>query len=195
MGTTIKGFVSKATKGNVSASAFIAAHREFLTTGKVGQVVAPIMQRLATGEVYPTPALHEITKALMDHAISADIAKGKDPAPSTTKPYTATIYNERGKVATRLNEEGEEKVMVQKFDSAHKAEEWCDRRLVNDGGPGWTALVTCNRTGRSDTVDRDLAFGRVNRTRPGAVTNSPKGNSKLSWGMKVSETRTKFSHG
>lgn len=202
MGTTIKGFVSKATKGNVSASAYLAANREFLTTGKVGEIAAPVMARLAAGQVYPTPALQELCKLLMGAAISADIARGEasieraERGEGTTKPYTATVYDDRGAVAVRVTDEGDEKPMTQNFDAINRADEWCERRLVNDGGPGWTAQVRDNRTGKVTEVQRDLAFGRVLKSTGGTVsTGGGGGNGRHAWGMKVSETRPKFSHG
>ena len=195
--TTIKGFVNKAT-GNVSATAFLAAHREFLTKGAVGAAVAPILAKLDAGATYPTPALGEICKVLMDLAISADIAKGEAAMaaePATTAPFTGVVYDDRGEVAVAVNAEGEERPMVQGFPAFSKAEGWCDRRLVADGGPGWKAVVRDNRTGRETPVDRDHAFGRVERRSPSTVTTSNKPAKGFSWGMKVRESHHNFSKG
>lgn len=194
---TEKGFLNKA-GGKVSAAAFLAQHREFLTTGTLASLTSPILAKLDSGEILPTPALGEIKSAVLAHMVAKDIAKGEaraERAERTEKPYTATVYDAEGNVCTRTDAEGEIKALVSNFDDAYKAEGWCDRRLDAEG-PGAYALLVHNGTGRTDRIERDESIGRLyGGRRPSPVMKQQGSGGSLGWKMKAKGDHFHFSRG
>ena len=194
---TEKGFLNKA-GGKVSAAAFLAQHREFLTTGTLASLTSPILAKLDSGEIMPTPALGEIRQAVLAHMVAKDIAKGEaamQREPRTVKPYTATVYDASGNICTRTNEEGEIKDLIQNFDDTVKAEGWCDRRLDAEG-PGAYALIVSNVNGREQRVERDDSIARLyGQRRPGPVMKQQGSSGGLGWKMKAKGDHFHFSRG
>lgn len=74
---TEKGFLHKS-KGSVSAIAFLAAHREFLQTGTLSGLTAPILAKLDSKELMPTPALEEIRKVVFGHMVAKDMLAAQE---------------------------------------------------------------------------------------------------------------------
>lgn len=198
---TPKGFLHKArSKAANSALAFIAAHREFLTTGELGSVTGPILVKLDSKEILPTPALGEIKQAVLGFMVAEQITAGQakleraSEPKASTKVYTATVYTDTGEIATRINAEGETINMVQKFEDYIRAQDWCDRRLALDSGNGWTATIIDNRSQRESKVDRDDAFARFFK-RPKAPTMRQSGTGDGKWRMRAKGDHFHFSRG
>ena len=211
---TEKGFLYKA-KGKISAAAFIAQHREWLVSGTLAPLTTPVLAKLEAGELYPTQALNELCKAVMGHMVARQIVEGetkinREPSAGTsggggartTKPYTATVYDEKGNMQSRMTQdsEGAEKDVDLKlgFDCHYKAQGWCDRRL-DQGGPGWYALIVDNASGRViDRIERAASIGRLYSTRPGsgpAMKKMSKESGGLKWKMKAKGDHFHFSKG
>jgi len=200
---TPKGFLHKAqSKAAHSAAAFIAAHREYLMTGGLSSLTGPILVKLDNREVLPTPALGEIKKAVLGFMVAeqivagqAKIEKATEPrVPRVTKPYTATVYDDKGEIATRVTAEGETVDMVQGFEDYMRAQDWCDRRLALDSGDKWKATIVDNRSQRECNVDRDGAFGRFYK-RPKAPTVKQSGTGDGKWRMRAKGDHFHFSRG
>ena len=210
---TEKGFLHKA-KGKVSATAFIAQHREWLVTGTLAPLTTPVLAKLDSGEIYPTQALGDLCQAVMGHMVARHIFEGEnkiDKAPASTgtgtgtrtgtsKPYTATVYDESGNIQCVLTRDTEdaEKDLVSYFDCHHKAQGWCDRRL-DQGGPGWYATIVDNATGNViERIDRDASLHRLYSKRPGSGVATKKvatASGGLSWRMKAKGDHFHFSKG
>ena len=195
---TEKGFLNKA-KGKVSATAFLAQHREWLTTGTLAQFTTPILAKLDSGDILATPALGEVKVAVMNHLIASQILAAQKSMQAsenraTSKPYTATIYDGMGNVCTRTTDEGEVKELISNFEDFMSAERWSDRRLF-DGAPDWNGVVVHNPSQRTSPVNRDESFGRILKRSKGAVCKKTASSGKLSWGMKVKGDHFNFSRG
>jgi hypothetical protein len=194
---TEKGFLRKATSGKISAAAFIAAHREFLTTGTLASMTAPILAKLDGGEIMPTPALSEINSAVLAHMVAKDILKGEaamNAGPRAVKPYTATVYDAEGNVCTRKTEEGEIKDLIQNFEDTVKAEGWCDRRLDTEA-PDSYALIVNNGNGRVQRVERDASIARLYGGRKPSPVMKQQSSSGGAWKMKCKGDHFHFSKG
>lgn len=188
---TEKGFLHKSGSSKVSAIAFLAAHREYLTNGTIGQMVSPIIAKVDSQELMPTPALTQIRKLVLNHLVAREIleAERKMNAPpgtrKSTKPYRATVYTKDGDIAIKVNDEGEEKDLVQGFDDAVTAEGWIDRRLV-EGENGWFGQIVNETTAYTTNVDRDDSFARVyKRPKKPVMHRQAKSTGSLSFGVKV----------
>lgn len=194
---TEKGFLNKAS-GKLSAAAFIAQHRQFLSTGTLASLTAPILAKLDAREIMPTPALDEIRQAVLTHMIAKDIAKGEaamNAPPRTVKPYTATVYDAGGNVAIRTTEDGEIKELISNFDDTSGAEGWCDRRLDTEG-PGAYALIVHHTTARVMRIERDDSIARLCGTRrPGPVMKQQGSSGGIGWNMKAKGDHFYFSRG
>jgi hypothetical protein len=215
---TVKGFLHKTTtKAAASASAFLEAHREFLSTGDVASVTLPILAKVDAKELMPTPALEAIKKAVFQHMIVKETAKAEahitrlansdpnDPTSSqpNTKTWTATIYNADGEIATKLVQKGEESIeeeLIAYFDHPQEADRWVDRRLF-DSVPGCFGVVNHNTITNkhgdmlSTTITRGDAISRMLSKKPGAVMRQNKPSGTLGWGVKSRPSISKFSHG
>lgn len=202
-----KGWLHKTTtKAAASADGFIKAHREWLETGSLAELTSPILAKIDSRELMPTPGLEALKAVVLGYMIASETAKGeeamrkRDEEPAITKPWTATIYDKDGQIATKINEQGKEVDLFEKFDQPQDAEGWTDRRLF-DGQPDWFGVVQSttmtNKHGEalSTTVLRVDALARMLRKKKGPVMDRPKSTSKLSWGAKVKNSVSKFSHG
>lgn len=203
---TEKGFLFKATtKAANSASAFIQAHREFLTTGKLAKSTFPIIQRIDSGSLYPTPGLEEIKVAVLNHMLNREVEEAKSIIEhqddvQTGKDYVATIFNAKGEVVTYIDTKGEEKEMVNTFDDGEHAKGWCDRRLV-DGAPDWHGEVLHTKITIKGQpwvfmVERLDSIARLLKSKKKPVTTQPKTTtSRLGFGVKAKQDRSSFSRG
>lgn len=195
---TEKGFLHKASgKAAVSAGAFLAQHREWLETGTLASLTAPILARLDAGEIMPTPALGEIRQAVISHMIAREIVKGQRAVEHTakepSKPYLAKVYDAAGNVCTRVGEDGEAKDLVQGFDLSQRAHDWCNRRL-DEQEPGAYALITWQ--GTTMRIERDDAIYRLHGAhRAGPAMKRKPTSAALGWKMKAQGDHFHFSRG
>src|SRR5208282_2142241 len=137
-----KGFLSKATKPNISAAGFLSQHREYMLSGEMSIVLAPIIVKVDTGEIEAIPALDMAATLAMHHINATNILKGQrsiqsqgtgatkvSRSPRKIKDWTAAIYNSEDVIQIRTKENGEEEEMYKEFDKSSEADRWIDRRL------------------------------------------------------------------
>ena len=201
---SIKGWLHKSS-GKVSATAFLAAHREWLLSGDLSPVTSPILVKLDSKEILPTAALMDLRSVLLGHMVAKEAAKAEDdllnPKGGTRKPWLATIYDAKGNIQTRVKEDGSVEDLQKGFDKSSDADRWCDRRLF-DGAPDWFGTVShttlCNKEGDplSTVIMRDDAISRILRQPKDAVMKvKSKTTDKLSFGVKVHNDHSTFSGG
>jgi len=198
---TPKGFLHKTTtKAANSAIAFLTQYREYLTTGEVKEACAPIIAKVDSGELLPTPALKEIQYAVMTHIIVSDSTKADKSAVEpkvkgqTRKAWRSTIYDAAGVVQTRTNGKGEEEDLIQGFDLSQRANEWADRRLF-EGTHGWYAIVEHTVIPNiSSRIERGDSMARILKQPKGpAIQQKGKSTKTLGFGVKAKQTRVTFS--
>jgi hypothetical protein len=188
------------TKAAVSASAFLQQHRDWLMTGEIADLARPILFRLDCGTVMPTPALQEIAAACMGHlmavaALQIEQSIEKAEETKSSKAWTVSVFDETGKIAVRLSDEGEAQELTKSFDLASAADRWADLRLF-EGAAGWYAVITHSSLKVETIVQRDDALARILRTKLSPVCRGgSRSNQKLSFGVKVKEDRSQFSRG
>lgn len=200
---TARGFLAKTnTKAAMSAKGFIDGYREYLLTGEVAYVTAPIVEKLDNGALLPTPALNEIRDAVFAHVLELDrikaeesIEKAGSPSVNSEKHFHVTVIDAAtGMVCMREKEDGTLEKLSKRFSKPQDAERWADRRLF-DGAPSWFAKVTHHDT-PWDIIERDDAIARILKRPRNASTRTVKyGGSSLNFGTKVKETTVKFSQG
>jgi len=204
-----RGFLHKANgKAAIAASGFIAKHKEFLTSGELMPLTAAVLAKVDAGEVLPTPALEEIKVIVYNHMVASIIRQGEEAmerranAPEAkVKPWTATVYNAKGQVCTRLNEEGEEEDLIKGMDLLQRANDWLDSRLV-EGASDWFGTLT-HATMTKDgeplvfTVLRDEAMLRKFpfAKKPVMKAQAKNGSGGLGFSVKVTNDRSTFSRG
>lgn len=195
-----KGFLAKCnSKAGLSVMAFVATHNEYLTKGEVAYATAPIVEKLIAGDMMYTPAMDAIKKAVMDHILNVDSmlseekkaekAEKQGVRSRTTKPFSACIRDGEGNIVR--NDEGKE--LKSTFDLPQRASEWCDRRLFEQTSDCFGEVF--HHGVHYEFVNRDGAIGRILKVGSSAVMKHQKGSSKLSFGTKVKESHSKFSHG
>lgn len=204
---TEKGFLHKCTtKAAASAGAFIEAHRQFLKTGSLATVTEPILAKIDSKELMPTPGLQEIRDVVFAHMMAKEIERAEESLERTNEPripknWCAAIYDKNGSPLTKLK--GEKEIeLVEEFDHPQDADRWVDRRLV-DGEPGCfgvvhhTTLVGKNGDLISSTILRGDAFARVFQKKRQPVLDKPKstGGGGLGFRPKAQQSTAKFSHG
>lgn len=202
-----RGFLHKAKSSKVSAEGFLAAHRSFLETGSLAVLTSPILTKLDSKDILPTPALEEIKNVVLTHMLAKNILaaenKINNPAVAkTNKNWTATIYDSTGSVQVHVNEKtGDEEELIKNFDHASEADDWSDRKLF-DGSAGWYGVVVSNKIltkegeALSSIILRDDAIARIMHLRSGSVCKKQtKSTSKLSWGVKAKQDHCSFSRG
>lgn len=208
---TEKGFLHKSSIAK-SASAFLDAHREYLTTGAIAQFTSPIVARIDSKELMPTPGLTEIRNVVLAHMLAKDQLKGeaamlKASEPSqSNKSYIATIYHADGTIATSKvmdpNSEhyGEEKDLIQGFDMGQRANEWSFRRLFEQESDAYAEvvavkLITANGP-MTERFTRDQAIEHLHPRKAGPVMQKkPTSTNKLGFGVKAKQDVAKFSRG
>lgn len=204
---TAKGFLHKTTtKAASSAGGFIAQYRDWLETGELAAVTSPILLKVDQGVLFPTPALEMIKEVVMMHHMASEIRKGEEAMARkaegpTPKNWTATIYNAKGEVQTKINSNGETEELVKGFEKGHDADRWVDRRLF-EGATDWFGVVAHSTmtTSAGDpiatTIMRDDSIARILKTPKGPVCQPPtKTTSKLGFGCKAKGDHSRFSHG
>lgn len=214
---TAKGFLFKAgTKAAASADAFIKAHRAWLETGTLAELTGPILAKVDSRELMPTPALEVLKEVVLGHMLASTINNAKiaiakaenpeepgEPATSASKPWEATIYDADGNVVFKKHPEtGKESALESKFAKPQEADGWVDRRLV-EGSEGFFGVVV-NHTLQSkegDSLSRTILRGDAMARTFGARKPNPvcksnaKASGKLSFGVKSKPSVSKFSHG
>lgn len=208
-----KAFLTKSNgKAALSAAGFLESYRDYLLTGEVAYVTKPIIEKLESGQIMPTPALGEVKAAVLAHILEVERIKAEEALEKKTAktekpgrvakkaPFEACIYDaSTGKIATRIKDNGEVEDLIKGFDLPQQAERWCDRRLF-EGCPSWYGTVT-HVTAKfpehaKDIINRDDSIARILSKGRGPVTKSPKfGGGSLSWGVKARESIAKFSKG
>ncbi len=198
---TPKGFLHKATtKAANNATAFIAAHRAWLETGELSNLTTPILRKLDEREVMPTPALEEIKNAVLFHFLAqetkaAEAAMAKRDEPKVQKAYVAAIYDAKGNIVTYVNDDGEEKEMIQSFDMSQDGERWCDRRLF-DGAPDWHGEVVSTKGLPPIHVMREDSIARILKKPKGPAVHTKGVSTKsLGFGVKAKGDHFHFSKG
>lgn len=196
-----KGFLHKANlKAGNSASAFLLAHREWLTTGEIASITTPILARVDAKEIMPTPALQEIKNAVFNHMIASEIRKAekaieKAQEPGATKDHVAVILDENGKIATRINAQGNEYDLVKSFDMPQEAMRWIVLRLI-EAAPRSYATLDHVKTVQQETISRDDAFAIEFKAKRGPIMKAhSKTTDKLGFGVKASQDHASFSRG
>jgi hypothetical protein len=198
-----RGFLQKANRASASGSAagFLAAHREYLVNSEVSYATKPLIVKLDAGEAFPSPTLNAIREAVMGHIMLVDLLKAKESAekaekaPKTRKPFTACVRDGSG--AVLVNEEGKE--IRQSFDLPQRAQDWCDRRLLECAPECFGEIVhntAHNPNHATDLITRDEAMARLFKTPRTPVMKAQKqSQSKLGFGVKAHPSVAKFSHG
>ena len=198
-----RNLLKKANSGAIGAMAFVKAYREYLTTGDLGAVTGPIVEKLDSGELFPTPAMSEIKVAIMGHIMLVDAAKTQRQqetadAPKTTrtkKAFEACIRSGHGAILA----DAKGKPMVQSFDLPQRASDWVDRRLFEQASDSYgevTHLKAHNPDHATDTIFRDDSIARIlGSTGAPTVCKGSKQSSTLGFGVKVKESKCTFSRG
>lgn len=185
-----------------SSDGFIAAYRSFLETGELAAQVSPILAKIDSKEVLPTPGLEAIKNIVFSHVLSKleDTIK---PIKSDRieKAYIATIFTSEGTVATTLDENKEEKELSSSFEHSQEAERWCQRKLY-EGAPDWHGEITWTKIHTRSgipmvtRVERASAiYALTPRKRSPFMHYNKAGSGPLGPQMKVGQTHANFSHG
>lgn len=197
------------TRAANSASAFISANRDFLLTGKLAQVTHPIIERIDSGSLMPTPGLQEIRNAVLNHMLNQEVEAAKkaleiqEEQGSTTggsNPYTATILDVNGNVCTKINDKGEEVRLIKSFNDGEHGRNWCDLRLF-EGASDWHGeithqSITIKGEQWKTIVERPDSIARLLKKKKSAITTQPRTTtSRLGFGSKVKQDRASFSRG
>ncbi len=220
---SIQGFITKSlSKSASSATSFLQTHREWLQTGAIAAITTPILNQMDSGDLMPTPALTAIRTAVYQHMLALDIQENEDKmvrravdaalkaqkdadkdwkpkVPKEPKAYVATIYTADGEIASRINAQGEEELLQKEFNTPQDSDRWVDRRLVT-GESDWYGEVSHTKMtikGEPMTmrIDRKDSIGRTFRPKTSAAMRVQKGSGKLSFGVRVRNHVSKFSHG
>lgn len=177
-----KQFLVKSGSAKVSAMAFIQSAREFLCTGELSQLTQPILSKVDSREVMPTPALDELRQIVYNHMLLQAQVKVNSPKQvQATKNYLASVYDSEGEL-----------LESKYFDSSVSAESWIDNQIVesvDDYG-----VITCSHTNIEIKVNR-LDSIRRKWCDKGSPIMSKKGTSHSWKNMKVGNTKVHFSHG
>ncbi len=210
---TPKWFIAQAAKqGARSAEGFIAAHREFLTTGSLATFTAPVLAKLDAKEIYPTPCLNMLTDVVLGHMLAQQQVQQEDEAAQieaealgggqTVKPWTATIYRADGTIWEVITPKGDTKKVKQNFALSQQADRWVDLRLV-DSPPDCHGEIESNTMHKADgtpiktVTERMDAFARVFKKKGlPTMRKTSTGGNRLSFGIKnAKDTRVEFSRG
>jgi len=204
---TNKMFLHKSTgKAALAASGFIAAHREFLLTGELALFTTPILLKVDSKDLMPTPALDQLKEVVLAHHLAEEIRKAEEkmnaaPTQRKTKAYVATIYDSKtGEVVQEKNDQGKLVDLTESFDDSTRAEGWTDRRLFDS--PGCFGVVESTKLFRQDgtafaaTILRDDSIARILRKPKAPVMKAQKkSGGRLSFGVKVKPSHASFSRG
>lgn len=192
---TPKMFLHRA-NGKISAQAFLAQHREFLCTGELALFTSPILAKVDSQELLPTPGLDEIKRIVLSHHLTEETRKAEaamskaQEGGGSRKPYLGEIRSKDGLI---LHE--------QAFNTPQECEGWLDRRLF-EGEPECFGICTAqyllDKHGdpmtivilRQDAIARILKKGKTP-----IMKSKPKSTNSLGFGVKVSQSVARFSRG
>ncbi len=174
---TPKMFLKKA-EAKISASAFIEAHREWLLSGELAPITAPILARIGEGVI---GCKQQLVKAVFAHMVEEDSkkasAKNKAVAKSTnddsseeetTAAYTVAVFADEATLATYPKYSSDEatgevsvewKPAVRNFKDAGQASRWANKVLFEQ--VGIFAKIIDNRVKTVETVKRPVAIQEV----------------------------------
>lgn len=207
---TPRQFLRKfATKTALSAVGFLEQHREYLLTGELAKVTAPIIQKVDSKEIFPTPAMQKLQEVILAHILKVEAIKAetksekiesdKEIAPIMTgkisNSWICTILNPQGEVCTRVKDNGEVEDLVKSFDDSSSADRWADRRLFLDSFPDWYAEIVHSNLPVKTTILRDDAVSRMMKKKLGPVMHVRSQNKTVGFGSKCKESRSVFSRG
>jgi hypothetical protein len=195
-----KGFLRKSTTAK-SALGFLAAYRDYMVNGELAPVLSPIVAKVDSGELMPTPAVSLISHAVMAHIIAIDTAKAEkaieaqEAGPTSNKPWLCTIYNSSDVVQTRLNAQGEEEDLIKGFGDASSADRYADRNLIECSSDCYAVVESTTMKVRTVILRADT-MARLLKNKKGPVIHQKgKSTKSLGFGMKVPESRARFSDG
>jgi hypothetical protein len=195
---TPKGFIRKVTSAK-SAIGFIDQYRNYMTTGELAPILSPIVAKVDSQELLPTPALNEIGNAVMNHILAEASAKIEkiNESKRNLKPknWIAAIYNSQNILQTYTNNKGEKKELIKDFDVSHEASDWADRNLIECASDCF-AIIQHNHSYTKEIILRADAFARVftKKTLP-VISIRSKTTNSLSFGTHVKRSRVSFSKG
>lgn len=204
---TPRWFLSLATRNNTkkSAEVFIAEYRNWMEMGELASQLSPILNKIDSEEISPTPGLEAIKNVVMGHIIASGIAKAEESINKSgsgvrnDKPYIAQIFDATGLEVFTLSDK--EECLRASFEHPQEADRWCQRRL-NEGEPNWygevtwTKIQTKNGTPMVTRVERDAAIAAlITRKRTPYMHYNKAGAGPLKPRMRVSPTMAKFSRG
>jgi len=202
---TPRGFLAKANSAK-SAQAFFEAHKEYILTGEIAPLVAPLLAAVKRGDMFPTVGLNAIKQAVVAHIMLeasskakeqlAKAAKPKSP-PKSNLPYRAEVLDKDDDIA--IGDNGDP--LLAFFDKWQDAERWLDRKLF-DAAPSDHGEITHRYVVNGESknkihfVTREDAMARILHKGPqGAFKSLKFGGSKLGFGVKAKNDVSKFSKG
>jgi hypothetical protein len=205
---TAKSFLHKATtKAAASADAFIKAHRAWLETGELAEMTSPILAKIDSKELMPTPALEVLKAVVLGHHMAVQTRKSEEAIakaqaePAKVKPWVSTIYNKDGQIVFKKDANGKEKDLTQSFELPQDADRWTDLRLFQ-AEPGCYGVIHSTTMTREDgdpistVVMQGDATARILKQPTGPVVKGQaKSSGKLSFGVKSKPSVSRFSHG
>ena len=192
-----KGFIKKITSAK-SAIGFIEQYRAYMTTGELAPLLVPLLAKVDSQELLPSPALHEIGNAVVQHIIMKEAAKIDKSQPRekhSSKNWVATIFNAKCIIQTFVNAKGDEEELIKGFELSQEASRWADLRLF-DGAPDWFAVLEHSHSQTREIILRADSIARIlsKKTSP-VLAQRSQTTSSLSFGAHVKQTRTSFSQG
>jgi len=200
---TARGFLAKANSAK-SAQAFFEAHKEYILTGEIAPLTAPIFGAFEKGAMLPTVALLTMKQAVVAHIMLAATTAAKEAAAKPPKapaksglPYRVEVLDAEGDIV--MGDNGD--ILLNFFEKWQDAERWLDRKLF-DAGPAChgeithTYHVNGDRRIKVHPIMRDDSIARVLHKGPqGAFKSLKFGGSKLGFGVKAKNDVSKFSRG
>jgi len=193
---TAKGFYNKLnSKAAASALGFIAAHREYLMSGELSELTKPVLDRVDSGELFPTPAISELKQIVAGHILAMEKAKADKAierssrvSTRTAKAFEAVILDNAGRIV--LDDEGND--LRKAFEKPQDAERWVDRRLFDN--PNTVGEVLHNGS-PWETIERGDSIARIlKRSKRPFMKKSPT-PGKLSGQIKIRGKSQSFSMG
>jgi hypothetical protein len=197
---SLKGLLHKANSMK-SAIGFLDSYRHYMCSGELADKLSPILAQVDDGSLMPTPAVSLIAHAVMNSIIAADSAKAEkaieaqEAGPTSIKPWLTTIYNSYDVVQTRINAKGEAEDLIKGFNDASSADRYADRSLIGCSSDCYAVVESTTMKVRTIVLRQD-ALARILKSKKSAVCHvKGKSTKSLSFGMKVHEDRSRFSHG
>jgi len=200
---TPRGFLAKANSAK-SAQAFFEAHKEYILTGEIAPLVAPLLAAVKRGDMFPTVALNAIKQAVVAHIMLAATTKAKaavaKPAKAPAKSnlaYRVEVLDKNDDIA--LGDNGDP--LITFCDKWQDAERWLDRKLFaaapsDHGEITHRYVVNGESKNKIHFVTREDAMARILHKGPmGAFKSLKYGGSKLGFGVKAKNDVSKFSKG